>query len=276
MKAIKILNNSLILASDDQGKEVIVMGKGIGFHHKSDQIIEDNLIEKVFVLKDEISMNEYIKLIEQTPLAHIEIVNEIIHRANASLNGKLNDQIFITLVDHLTYAITRYEKKIFVPNRLLWEVKKFYPKEFGIGVKSVAYINSRLKIDLPEEEAGNIAFHLVNAQTHEQDLHNTMLSIKMQKDIFNIVQYQLNTTIDKESLNYSRFLTHLQFFIQRLFDDKMIDTKDTFIYEQVAKEYPKAMGCAKQIKEYVKNTLEKEISREELLYLTIHIVRITT
>lgn len=127
---------------------------------------------------------------------------------------------------------------------------------------------------MSEEEEANIAFHLVNAQTDEQEMKNTLLTVKILKDIFNIIQYNFKIEIDKSSLNYSRFLTHLQFFVQHLLDEKMIESKDKFIFEQIAKGYLEEVGCARLIGDYIKNTLNKEISYDELLYLTMHIIRI--
>ncbi|HBJ2608396.1 antitermination protein BlgG [Clostridium botulinum] len=274
MKIVKVMNNSLILARDENDKEILVMGKGLGFRRKSGEEIDVDKIEKIFVLKNETATKEYVKLIEETPNEYIEITNDLIQYANNKLGGKLNDQIFITLIDHISYALTRYKKNITLQNRLLWELKKFYPEEFKIGKYAVEYINDKLNVNLPEEEAGNIAFHFVNAQTDEAAMQNTMLTIKMLKDIFNIIQYKFNITIDKDSLNYSRFLTHLQFFVQRLLDNTFIESKETFIFEQIAKEYPEEVKCAKLIGEYVKKILNKKISNDELLYLTIHLVRI--
>ncbi|NFE72365.1 PRD domain-containing protein [Clostridium botulinum] len=274
MQIVKVMNNSLILARDENDKEIVVMGKGLGFKRKAGEELDTEKIEKIFVLKNETDTREYVKLIEETPSEYIEITNDIIGYANEKLGGKLNDQIFITLVDHISYALTRYEKNITIQNRLLWELKKFYPKEFEIGKYAVEYINNKLNVKLPEEEAGNIAFHVVNAQTDEAEMQNTMLTIRMLKDIFNIIQYNFGITIDKDSLNYSRFLTHLQFFVQRLLDDRMIESKENFIFEQMIKEYPKEVKCARLIGDYVKKVLNKEISNEELLYLTIHILRI--
>ena len=274
MNVIKVLNNSLILAENEEQKEIIVMGKGLGFNSKIGDSLDVDKIEKIFILKDETSIKEYVRLIEATPSEYIEVTNYIIEYANKKLKGKLSDQIFIILVDHISYALERYEKNIIIQNRLIWEVKKFYPKEFEIGLDAVKYINKTLRIDLPEEEAANIAFHLVNAQTDEQEMQNTLLTIKMLKDIFNIIQYNFGIEIDKNSLNYSRFLTHLQFFVQRLLDERMVESKDKFIFDQITKSYPEELKCARLIGNYIKTTLNKEISYEELLYLTIHIVRI--
>lgn len=274
MKVMKVMNNSLILAEDENKNEVIVMGKGLGFNSKAGDLLDPSKVAKIFVLKDDKASNDYVKLIENMPGEYVDITNFIISYANEKLNGKLNDQVFITLMDHISYALERYNKGITIQNRLLWEIKKFYPKEFEIAKYSVDYINEKLKVHLPDEEAGNIAFHLVNAQTDEQEMENTMLSVKMLKDIFNIVQYHFRITIDKETLNYSRFLTHLQFFVQRLLDGKLIESKNSFIFEQIVKQYPQEYKCAMLIRDYVKNLLGITISDEEMLYIIIHIVRI--
>lgn len=275
MQIIKIMNNSLVIAKDENEKEIIVMGKGIGFKRKPGEEINEEQIEKIFVLKNEVSTREYARLIEETPNEQIEIVSYIVKYANEKFNKNLNDQIFITLIDHISYAIKRYENNIIIQNRLLWEVKNFYPKEFEIGKHAVEYINKKLSINLPEEEAGNIAFHIVNAETEECEMENTLLVVKMLKDIYNIIQYNLKVKIDKDSLNYSRFIVHLQFFIQRLIDGKMNESKDTFIFEQIKKQYPEKVKCAKLIEEYIKELLGKEITNDELMYLTIHIIRLS-
>jgi hypothetical protein len=45
----KVLNNSLVLSMDDDNREVIVMGKGIGFNSRPGDEIAPEKIEKLFV-----------------------------------------------------------------------------------------------------------------------------------------------------------------------------------------------------------------------------------
>ncbi|MCJ7691358.1 MAG: PRD domain-containing protein, partial [Clostridiaceae bacterium] len=187
MKIIKVLNNNLALAEDDQGNEVIVGGKAIGYDGKIGEKIKEEKIQKIYVLDNKNDTKEYVKLIENTPQKYIDITQKIIKDANEILQGKLHDQIFIILIDHINFAIQRYNEHVVIQNRLLWEVKKFYHKEFSIGKDSVDYINKTLGIQLPEEEAGNIAFHLVNAQSDERDMNSIVREVKMVKDILAIV-----------------------------------------------------------------------------------------
>ena len=217
----KFLNNNMLLVNDNHD-EMIVMGKGLRFHYKVGDEIKQEDIEKTYVLQEGTNKNGYLQVLENAPDIYLEIVHHIIEMAQLKISSPLNEQIFVTLLDHLLYAVERYEKGIVLQNRMLWEIQKFYPNEFMIGLHAVDYINETLNIQLPEAEAGNIAFHFVNAQIKSNNLstENGMLMVKMLKDIFQIIQlnygYTINYTINEDSLHYSRFVVHMQFFLQRL------------------------------------------------------------
>lgn len=274
MKIIKVLNNSLVLAAGQNEEEIIVMGKGIGFNGKVGEQLQEDKIEKVFVVKNEEKAKEYVALMEASSKECLEVAQTILQKAEKDMDTQFNEQLFMMLVDHISFAVTRCKEGIIIQNRLLSQVKKFYPKEFELGKEAIKLINEKLNINLPEEEAGNIAFHLVNAKSDEKSMENTLLTVKLMKDIVAIIQYHFQMIIDEESLSYSRFITHLQFFIQRLLEGKMMGKKDDFILQQVRMKYPKEYECALLIKEYVKGQMDKVIENDELLYLTIHITRI--
>lgn len=275
MEIIKVMNNSLVFVKDDNNNEVIVMGKGIGFMKKVGESIDSTKIEKVFTVKDDESKTKYFRTMEDISSEYVDITNDIVRYATDVLKCKLNDNVFISLIDHIAFAIERYEKNISLQNRLLWEVKKFYPEEFKVGLYAVDKINDILNINLPEEEAGNIAFHIVNAKSENAEMENTILMVKMMKDILNIIRYDLNVNLDKDSLNYSRFITHLQFFLQRVIEGKLTDSKNGFILEQIEIQYPEKVNCARNIKSYVEKLLNIEVSDDEVLYLSMHIIRVS-
>ncbi|WP_291652657.1 BglG family transcription antiterminator LicT [Clostridium sp.] len=275
MKIIKVMNNSLVFVNDEENNEIIAMGKGIGFMKKVGDDIDPNKIEKIFTLKDESTKKNYFRVMEDMPSEYIDVTNMIIEHATNILKCELNDNIFISLIDHISFAIERHNKGVVLQNRLLWEVKKFYPEEFKVGLYAVEKINSMLSINLPEEEACNIAFHIVNAQNEDAKMENTILMVKMMKDIINIIKYDLKIKLDKDSLNYSRFITHLQYFLQRVMEDKITDSKNSFILEQIEMQYPDKVKCARLIKNYVQKVINKQISEDEILYLSMHIIRVS-
>lgn len=275
MEIVKVMNNSLVFVKNDDKNEIIVMGKGIGFMKKAGEFIDSSKIEKIFTLKDDEAKKNYFRAMEDVSSEYVDVTNDIVKYASDILNCKLNDNVFISLIDHISFAIERFNKNISLQNRLLWEVKKFYPNEFKVGIYAVNKINDILGVKLPEEEAGNIAFHIVNAQTENSEMENTILMIKMMKDILNIIKYHLDVNLDKESLNYSRFITHLQFFLQRVIEGKVADSKNSFILTQVESQYPEKVNCARSIKSYVEKLLNIEVGDDEILYLAMHIIRVS-
>lgn len=274
MQVKKILNNNLILVEDQYGHEQIVMGRGLRFINQVGTELKKENIQKVFVLQDEKTAKEWVSLLENVPDTYAEVIQEAICQTINQMKKKVNDQLFITLFDHLVFTLERYEKKVILQNRLLWEVRQFYPEEFDLGLKLTDYLNHQLGIELPEEEAGNIAFHLVNAQTENPDMEQTLMIIRMLKDIFNIVKFSFKVKIKQDSIHYTRFATHLQFFLQRVMENKMLPDDDLTIFHNITTQYPESYQCAGKIQNYIKGTVHIDITKEEMLYLTVHIHRI--
>ncbi|RKJ06654.1 PRD domain-containing protein [bacterium D16-54] len=274
MRVVKILNNNYILVEDVNGNECIVMGKGLRFSNQVGSELKEENVQKIFALKDKKSVGDWQQMLEGISEDHGEAIHSAIMLADEAMPGKMNSQVFITLFDHLIFALERQEKNIILQNRLLWEVRQFYPAEFALGKKMIEYLNQRLQIRLPEEEAGNIAFHLVNAQTENPNIEQTIQEVRMLKDIFNIVQYSFANRIRTDSIHYTRFVTHMQFFLQRVLEHKMLSGSELDIFEQIAEGHPESYCCAQKIGAYIQGVQKEEISREELLYLTIHIARI--
>ena len=269
----KIFNNNAILAKDSDKHEFVVMGCGIAFKKNVGDKVDEKLIEKTFILKQKDASEKFKLLLEDIPTEHVSLCYDIIEYAKNILGVELNDYIYVTLTDHISYALKLFDEGLNRPNALIWEIKKFYPKEFEIGLKALEFIESETDKKLPEDEACNIALHLINAQVNNsgnkvEDIAN---QTKMIQDILNIVKYTYNITLDEKSLNYERFVTHLRFFFQRLNKKEEIEAEDDFLLKQVKVKYKKAYDCMLKIEKY----LETELSDEEQLYLTIHIQRVT-
>jgi len=277
MEVIKALNNSLILSQNDEGIEVILMGKGLGFSLKRGDVVPEEKIEKVFKL-DSISetlKSDYIQLFENIPEKLLLIVKEIIDHSNAQFETSLSKNLFFTLLDHINYAIERTQQGIVFQNKLLVEIQRYYPKEFALGKYAVEHLNTELQIELPEEEAGNIAFHIVNAQDGRANMEETIQAIRMLKDILMLLSYLFpEKEVDTESLLYLRFVTHLQFFISRMLKKEELPTKDDFLLNSVKERLSREFSAAKKVKKYVEAELDVAVNNDELLYLTLHIARV--
>ncbi len=275
MEAINIINNNILSSVDEEGREVIVMGRGLGFQCKPGMLIDENKIEKIFRMDTNGQTRKLGDLLTEIPLEHVEIANTIINEANKIIKKKLNRNLYITLIDHISYAIERCKQGILFTNPLLWEIKKYYPQEYRAGIFAINLINHKIHIELTEDEAASIAMHFVNAELGT-DMTDTFDVTKIIQNIIKIVKYHANIQIDEDSLNYDRFLTHLKFFAQRIITNSILNDTDKELNIMIKNHYPKEYKCAEKVKLYLESEYSIVIPDEEITYLTMHIKRISS
>lgn len=270
----KVFNNNVVLAvaENEDENELILMGKGIAFQKKVGDLIDESKVDKRFVQG---LSNKLIELLKDIPTNHLDLADEIIQIAKSQLPAKLSDYIYLSLTDHLDFAITRIQQGQVLRNPLLWEIRKIYPKEYIVGLKAVGLVKEKLGVNLPEDEAGSIALHLVNAQNGSQELEQTIEITEMIKDILQIVKYHYGIDLDEDSLNYSRFVIHLRFFAQRLLDKQTNLHENNELFEVIKEKLPRAYSCVEVIDKYVKKVTDISISKSEMLYFMVHIDRVT-
>ncbi|NLZ35791.1 BglG family transcription antiterminator LicT [Clostridium isatidis] len=276
MKVVKVINNNLIRSFDKNNNEVIVMGKGLGFKKVPGDKVDESLIERVYTLNDgKTNSNQLVELLEKIPIEVIQVTNQIISFAKASLGKKLNKNIYISLADHINYAIERHKEGIVMKNALLWEIKRFYNHEFLVGKEALKIIENKFGVSLPEDEAGFIALHLVNALMDDISLKKTTDMTKMIDNIISIIKYHFKIELDEYSIHYERFITHLKFFAQRIFSENIISDQDQNFIQILKNQYKREYDCTLKISDFIKKEYGCELTEDEMIYLTIHIKRIT-
>lgn len=274
MKIEKALNNSVAIIIDG-GEEKIVMGKGIAFSkHKGDEIRAD-AIDKTFVLSSPDSLNQFAQLLKDIPYEYVTLAQEIIAYAKTTLGKKLDEKINIDLTDHIYTAVKRLKDGIVIKNALLWDIQRFYQDEYTIGTYALDMIEKKFGVRLPDDEAGFIALHIVNAELSEGNLEDIYAITQIMQETMNIIRRTFNKDFDQQNVYYYRFMTHLRFFAQRLINKTTYqDEDDMDLFEMIKKKYPSSYKCTERIKEFVKNRYHYDISGEEEMYLTIHIERL--
>ncbi|GIN88550.1 transcription antiterminator LicT [Heyndrickxia sporothermodurans] len=273
MKIAKVINNNVISVLQTDGSELVIMGRGIAFQKKIGEEVDQEKIEKIFTLKNKQTSDNFKMLLREVPIELMVLVEEIIQYAKTKLGKTLNENIYVSLTDHINFAIERYQKGAEIKNALLWEIKQLYREEFLVGKKALEQVNQKFNISLPEDEAGFIAIHLINAEMNE-DVANTISITKFIQRIINIVKYHFNVEFEEESLNYFRFITHLKFFAQRIFNGTHYENDDDYLYIMIKQKHKEAAICTEKIKDYIKHTYNHDLTNEEMLYLTIHIERV--
>lgn len=276
MKIEKILNNNVIITLNEKKKEMIVMGRGIAFQRKVGEEIEIDKIEKTFVPEGQEGLETLATLFKEINPEIIEITTDVIKYAQSVLEIKLSNNIYLTLTDHLNYAIGRTQEGIEIKNPLTWEIKKFYKTEYKIGLKALESIKNKLDVSMNEDEAASVALHIVNARQDGQEIGITIKTTEIVQDILTIVRLQFGIIFAEDSFNYTRFITHLQYFARRTLEHAPHPSSDEFLFDQVKKKYSEAFECTNRVNEYLINKHDITLTKDEQVYLAIHIYRVTS
>lgn len=274
VKIAKVINNNIISVINEQNKELMIMGRGIGFQVKAGDPVNKEKIEKIYTLDSKEVSDKFKTLLREVPIEVMEVCEEIIRYAKTKYNKKLSDIIYVALTDHINFAIQRKKEGYEIKNALMWETKKLYKDEFSIGLESVKMIKEKLGIELPEDEAGFIALHILNAELND-DVSNIMAITKVIQEILRIVKYHFKIDFDEDSLNYFRFITHLKFFAQRMLSHTYLENNDDYLFTVVKEKHPNAFSCSIKINDYLQKEYQYALTKDEILYLTIHIERVT-
>lgn len=122
-------------------------------------------------------------LLERTPILYFRIAEVIARKACETLKIEVSPQLLISLSDHIHYAAERKKQNINVPNFMLNEIKTLYKREFKVGLWALKLIQANTEISFPEDEAGYIAMHIVNATLNNggrsSNVSKSYVSLKM-------------------------------------------------------------------------------------------------
>ncbi|WP_294562473.1 PRD domain-containing protein [uncultured Traorella sp.] len=267
MKVIRNINNNVALCIDSKGKEVIVFGKGIGFS-KVPCEIPLNKIERTFYDLD----NQYISLLNDLSSESLKIADIVVNYAIEKLNCELNSNLIFNIADHIDFAIERYRKNIKMSLSIFNDIEHLYDAEMEVGKYALDVIYNVARVRLPEEEAACIALNIINS---EYNLHkNDLMNEKTIDQVVSIIEETFKIKINKKTFSYSRFVTHMYYLFKRENEKKEISSDNLKLYNSLIKTYPKSYECANEISKYFKKTRNYELSKEESLYLILHINRL--
>lgn len=269
----KVINNNVVTAIDESNQEVVLMGKGIGFQAKSGETIPKNKIEKKFVLSGQAEIGKFGEVVSTIPMEHLDVCVEIINYATEILGKRLSSSIYISLTDHINFALERYKTGIVFDNPLAQEVKSFYRTEYMVGEYAVKLVENKLNIQLPSDEAASIAMHFLNAE-YNTGMSDTMQITSIIRDALSIVEKSLELKLDDTEISCARFIAHLKFMAFRMLHGEQIAKQEDEYNNLVISLYSKAYFIANEIASYTKEKYNYTMNVDEKVNMTIHIHRI--
>lgn len=268
----KILNNNIVLVKD-KGVEKIIFSKGIGFNKKFGDVIEPGLqVEKIFSIESEDNQENFKEVFERIDNNFIALCEEAIREVSDALNEELNESIHIGLIDHLALAIRRLKKGEIIENPFLVEIETLYSREFELARTIADKIQGVYKLDFPDGEIGFITLHIHSARNNGK-LSNTVKYSYLSNSIVEYIEDRLDIEIDRKSLDYARFLTHIRFAIERIITNNRLKND---LINVIKDTYPLSYEISNQASKIIEEELDKVVTEDEVAYLAMHIERFRT
>lgn len=269
----KVLNNNVVISIDGSGRERVLMGRGLGFQLKPDDVLDPAKVEKTFILDAGAEGDRERQLLTDVPYSVIEAVTTAVDDAERALGRHLGRRLSISVIDHIQYVLERLDQGLRIPTTSMPELRVLHPQEFETAKQMAASISASLDRELPPEEAVFLTMHVLNA-TRDEPNGTAALLFRRVQHVVETVQGGLGVDLDVESPEYARFVLHVQFLLQRLVSRTMLRSADTSFYEFAKHSYPRSHAIAESVKAYVFAATESELTDEELLYLVVHVERL--
>lgn len=270
----KKINNNVAICTDGNQRELIAFGKGIGFPETPYELKDLRKIERTFYDVNE----QYISLLNDIPYDLIQFTAQMILEVQDKLSYDTNANLALTLADHIAFAIERAQKGIYVRMPSIYELEISYPVEIEIAKEFVTAIKRNFHVNLPKNEVQGIAMHLINARGDSVLQEKTSYYEEHYEEILQqttaLIEQSFNIRVQKDTFNYARFATHIQYLLKRVYEQNYIESSNVQLYEKLREEFQDISVCVDRICEYYEQSWSLKLSQEEKLYLIMHVNRV--
>lgn len=267
---IKTFNNNVVMAKQ-HGIEKILIKKGIGFSAKAgDRVPVNTEFERVFIIENPETSLKFNQLISGIDQQLVGICEEVLHLICSATGEKPSEEMHIRLTDHIAFTVLRLQKNDLIENPFLVEIETLYRKEMEIAREAVALMEKELGLCIPEEEAGFIALHIHSLRSKDK-LSNTIKYAYICNSALEIIEDELGIEIDRRSIDYARFTSHVRFAVERIL--KNISIKNDLL-PAIKKTYKDSFRLAIAVATMMEKELYTAVPEGEVGYLAMHIERL--
>ena len=100
VKIVRVLNTNAVVSSDQEGRELIITGAGIGFKKKKGENLDEALADKTYYLESVDDSRRLQEVVKEISEEYLEIVSRIVKTAREE-GLKVRDSLYVTLTDHI-------------------------------------------------------------------------------------------------------------------------------------------------------------------------------
>lgn len=275
MEILRVFNNNVVLARGQDGSEVVLTGRGLGFQAKPGGTVDESKVARTFVPvdgRDPDHMGEQVAAVSPERLHQVE---ESLREAGMAELAARSPWLLIALADHLDFAIVRQRDAIPMQYPLEEEVSQLYPREFAQASTVLAAFGRFAEVELPDAERVAIALHLVNAGFSTGDLSQTYTMTGLIQQVLDVVEQASGRPMERSTLGVARFITHLRYLFTRISSGRQLEGESSSIGEAIRTTYTEAHRCARRVGALLELRLDTTISDDETAYLALHIARVT-
>jgi len=268
-KVVKVYNNNLVLASDETGKQLVVISKGIGFGRKSGESfqVQNNGEQLFYILDDSANPSQ----LQQLGL-DLEKVSEAVAQAVEIAKNTLeidNDNLYDALMDHVGFAIQRLKMGLSIDNPFVEEISVLYSKEYELAQQAAEIINQAVDINLGQAECGFIALHL-NSARKKKPISYVMKTPRVYSDILDLIGKRFEITIVTETTSCRSLLLSIDWLVRLSARGYVLENKLMPGTRQLLPEY---IRMAEEIAGIVQDEMSVALCPEHQAFLAMDIYR---
>ena len=266
-KVLKVYNNNVVLAEEPGGKQIVLIGKGVGFGaRKGDLINGDDPDNKVFSILDESVNPSEIKRLNYDIKKVEKVTQEIVEIAREKLDIT-NDKLYDALYDHIAFAIERLKMGLPIDNPFIGEIAIMCSREFEVAEIAAKLIRREVDVDIGEPEKGFIALHLYSARRNKH-INTAMKNARFYKQAVLVVGRCFGRTFDTNSSACKNFLTSLNRLISSALRGAPLEMPVKQYVRLGMGEYYRA---AQAVSDLMKREIGAELSEDHKAFLAVHI-----
>lgn len=270
-----MLNNNVVLARDEIGREAILTGRGLGFQRKRGQDVDASLISRRYIPAD--NAQSVAEVIAGIPLERLALIERVFRKAARGLNTDVPSSTLIAVVDHINQAMARVYQGLTMDYPLRAEVAHLHPEELRLAEAMVEEINAAQEVQLPRGEAVALALHLFTAAIGAPSAQAASEQSRLIGQVMRLLEKSFGEAFDADSVNAARFAVHLRYFLVRARTAVQIeDGTSSLVAEALRVSDPDAYRVARRIRDLLEIRLNTAVTDDETAYLALHVARLTS
>lgn len=265
----KVLNNNVVIAvSEEDMKEYLIMGKGIGFGKKTAQRFETADDVQVYSMIDKSKDSKNRTSVKEIDPLYLEAADMLLKEAEKCL-GNVDKSVMIPLADHIDFAVKRMKERGEISNPLTEDIQVLFHVEYKVAEKIRPFLEKETGIIITDSEVGYIALHVHSAIT-EDKVASSLQMARCVRECITMIENEIHHKIPITTLSYNRLMNHVRYMVLRAVQKEEIKiSMNDYMEIRFAGSYRIATHICKEMGK----TLKCELHENEVGYLAIHIQR---